>query len=285
MTRDLSHSAAAPTVVVARKVLPGNEENFRAWDRRIRAAAAAHAGFLGSEVQEPNPSHPGEWVTMYSFATIDQLDAWLQSEDRKTLIAEVQELIDGPGREQRVAGLRNAPEPVTVVFSQRIAPHNEAEFVEMHEDVMNRLRNFDGFLGSDLLRPVEGVQDEHVIVASFASRHDLDEWLQSTSRRAWLEKAEELIEGERTVNVVGGFGGWFPAAANLRSGPKRWKQALAVLLALYPTSLLITAIRSEVAPDMHLVLAVYSANVLGVAALSFVLMPLVTKWLAGWLSR
>jgi len=35
------------TVLVARRVIPGREDDFRAWDRRIRAAAAAHAGFLG----------------------------------------------------------------------------------------------------------------------------------------------------------------------------------------------------------------------------------------------
>ena len=60
---------------------------------------------------------------------------------------------------------------------------------------------------------------------------------------------------------------------------------MAVLLALFPVSLLITVVRSEVAPDMNMVLAVLVGNILGVAALSFLLMPLVTRWLAPWLSR
>ena len=285
MTDDMSQPASAPTVVVARHVIPGREDDFRAWDRRIRAAAAAHGGFLGSEVQEPNPSHPGEWVTVYSFATVEQLDAWLQSEDRKALIREVEGMIDGPGREQRVAGLRTAPEPVTVVFSQRIAPHNEAEFVELHEDVVGRLRSFAGFLGSDLLRPVEGVQDEHVIIASFASRTDLDRWLESDSRREWLVRTDQLVEGNRTVNVVGGFGGWFPAQPNQPEGPKRWKQSIAVFLALFPTSLIITLVRVEVAPSMNVVLGVFIGNVLGILALTYVLMPRVTRWLGSWLTR
>ena len=285
MTNDLSQSASAPTVVVARHVNPGREDDFRKWDRRIRAAAAAHAGFLGSEVQEPNPSHPGEWVTVYSFATVEQLDAWLQSEDRRSLIGEVQEMIDGPGREQRIAGLRTAPEPVTVVFSQRIAPHNATEFVELHDDVVDRLRSFEGFLGSDLLQPVEGVQDEHVIVASFASRADLDRWLQSDSRREWLIRTVQLVEGDRTVNVVGGFGGWFPARPGQPEGPKRWKQSIAVFIALFPTSLLITLVRFEVAPGMNVVLGVFIGNVLGILALTYVLMPRVTRWLGNWLTR
>jgi len=285
MSRDSSQSASAPTVVVTRRVIPGREDDFRAWDRRIRAAAAAHAGFLGSEVQEPNPSHPGEWVTMYSFATAEQLDAWLQSDDRTALIAEIEGLIEGSGRQQRVAGLRNAPEPVTVVFSQRIAPHNEAEFVELHEDVVDRLRSFEGFLGSDLLHPVKGVQEEHVIVASFASRADLDRWLESESRREWLVRTNQLVEGDRTVNVVGGFGGWFPARPGQPEGPKRWKQSIAVFIALFPTSLLITLVRVEVAPNMNVVLGVFIGNVLGILALTYVLMPRVTRWLGSWLTR
>ena len=285
MTSNTGQSASAPTVVVARKVLPGREDDFRAWDRRIRAAAAAHAGFLGSEVQEPNPSHPGEWVTVYSFATIEQLDAWLQSDDRRALIEEVQGLIDGPGREQRVAGFRTAPEPVTVVFSQRIAPRNAAAFADLHEDAVSRLREFDGFLGSDLLHPVEGVQDEYVIIASFASRADLDLWLESESRRAWLTKADQLVEGARTVNVVGGFGGWFPAQPDQPEGPKRWKQSIAVFIALFPTSLIITLVRLEVTPNMNVVLSVFVGNVLGILALTYVLMPRVTRWLGSWLTR
>lgn len=285
MTDDLSPAASAPTVVVARNVLPGREDDFRAWDRRIRTAAATHPGFLDSEVQEPNPSHPGEWVTVYSFATIEQLDAWLRSDDRKALISEIEDLIDGPGREQRLAGFRTAPEPVTVVFSQKIAAHNAAAFADLHADAVKRLGAFDGFLGSDLLRPVEGVQEEHVIIASFASRADLDRWLESESRSAWLTRADRLVEGDRTVNVVGGFGGWFPAQPDQPEGPKRWKQSIAVFIALFPTSLIITLVRLEVTPNMNVVLSVFVGNVLGILALTYVLMPRVTRWLGSWLTR
>lgn len=276
-------SSARPTIVVARRVLPGCEDDFRAWDHRIRAEAESQPGYLGSEVQPPDSSHPGEWVTVYSFATVGELDSWLRSDRRKQLIAEVDAIIDGPVREQRVAALRTTPEPVTVVFSQRIAPHNHAAFVALHDDVVDRLRGFEGFLGSELLQPVEGVQDEHVIVASFASRGDLDRWLDSDTRRSWLEQTEQLIEGDRTMNVVGGFGGWFPAQPSQPQGPKRWKQSVAVFIALFPTTLTITLVRSEVAPNMNVVLAVFIGNVLGILALSYVLMPRVTRWLGNWL--
>lgn len=280
-----NQEASGPTVIVARRILPGLEEEYRAWHERIVRAAAVFPGYLSSELQPPNSAHPDEWVTVYSFATAGELDSWLASDERSEVAAAGAHLIEPDVREQHVAALRTAPEPVTVVFSQVIDSDSHQAFNALYDEVARRMQSFPGFLGSELLPPVADVQEEHVIVASFASRSDLDRWLHSDSRAEWLGNAARLIEGERTMNVVGGFGGWFPAAPSLPRGPKRWKQAVAVLLALYPTSLVITAVRSQVAPDLNMVAAVFVANVLGVAVLSFFLMPIVTRWLDAWLSR
>ena len=285
MPSSSSQSSAAPTVVVARRVRPDSQEEFRAWDWRIRAVAASYPGYLGSEVQPPNTSHPGEWVTVYSFATADELEAWLQSDERREFMVEVAGMIDGEAREQHVAGMRAAQEPVTVVFSQIVEPGNRDEFVALYDDAVEHLSDFSGFLGSELLDPVEGVQVEYVIVASFASRMDLDRWLESDTRRQWVDRIEQLIEGDRTYNVVGGFGGWFPAQALQPEGPKRWKQAIAVFIALFPTVLLITLVRGAIFPNMNVVLAVFVGNVLGILALTYVLMPPLTHRLRHWLSR
>jgi antibiotic biosynthesis monooxygenase (ABM) superfamily enzyme len=222
---------------------------------------------------------------VYSFDTAARLETWLTSVERAALMEEVEPLLDGHAREQRVAGWRVTPEPVTLVLSQRIRPRDREEFVALHEDAVDRLRRFDGFLGSELLPPVEGVQDDLVIVASFASRRDLDRWLDSDSRREWVDLIDDLVEGERTLNVVGGFGGWFPANAVTANGPKRWKQAVAVFIALFPTVLVITYIRGLIAPDMNVVAAILVGNVLSIIVLTWVLMPSVTRLLGGWLSR
>jgi antibiotic biosynthesis monooxygenase (ABM) superfamily enzyme len=285
MASSSSQSAAAPTTVVARRVHPDREDEFRAWDWRIRAAAASYPGYLGSEVQPPTSSHPGEWVTVYSFATVGELDAWLQSDERRAFMVEVAPMIDGDAREQRVAGMRTTDEPVTIVFSQCIAPQNYDEFVALHDDAVERLGQFPGFLGSQLLPPVAGVQEDHVIVASFASRSDLDRWLESDTRHEWVDRIELLVEGDRTYNVVGGFGGWFPAEASQPQGPKLWKQSIAVFIALFPTVLLITLIRGAIAPDMNVVLAVFIGNVFGILILTYILMPPLTRRLQSWLSR
>jgi antibiotic biosynthesis monooxygenase (ABM) superfamily enzyme len=285
MTHKSSQVDSAQTVVVSRRIRPGCEEEFAAWDARIREASSRHPGFIASEEQPPDLSHPGEWVTVYSFDSHEGLESWLVSGERVGLMVEVEGLIEGEAKVQRIAGMRTAPEPVTLVLSQRIEPRDREEFLALHEDAVERLRNFEGFLGSELLPPVDGVQEDLVIVASFASRPDLDRWLESDSRREWLAMASQLVEGERTINVVGGFGGWFPAEGSQEQGPKRWKQAIVVFIALFPTVLLITFVRGAIAPNMNVVLAVFVGNVLGILILTYVLMPPLTRLLAGWLSR
>jgi hypothetical protein len=277
--------AESPTVIVSRRVLPGADAAFQSWALRIRDAAHGFPGYRGAESQPPDANHPDDWVTAYSFATVDQLDAWLASSIRAALIDEGTELLAAPPREQRVAGLRLAPEPVTAVFSQRLRPGSEAAFEQLFTDVATVLRTFDGFLASDMLIPVDGVQSDHVVVVAFASRHQLDAWLDAPQRREWLERIEPLIEGDREMSVVGGFGGWFSGDNARPTGPPRWKQAVAVLLALYPTALSIGWLLRTASPDLPFAVSMLIANIAGVAALTWLLMPLVTKVLAPWLNR
>jgi antibiotic biosynthesis monooxygenase (ABM) superfamily enzyme len=60
---------------------------------------------------------------------------------------------------------------------------------------------------------------------------------------------------------------------------------VAVLLALYPTALSVGWVLRTVAPDLPFAVSMLIANIVGVAALTWLLMPLVTKALAPWLSR
>ena len=97
-----------------------------------------------------------------------------------------------------------------------------------------------------------------------------------------LDQLDSIIDGDRTVNVVGGFAGWF---AHPNVAPKRWKQAALVLLALYPTSLVLGVIRDALYPDLAGAVAILIGNAIGVAVLSWILMPALTRAFDGWLRR
>lgn len=275
--------AAAPTVIVSRRVRPGAEKEFERWNARIRAAAERFPGSLGSETQPPNEAHPDDWVIVYRFGSIEDLERWLRSPERAKLLAEGETWIEGPVREQRIVQPDPGAEPVTAVLSQRVRPESEADFLRLHADVAQTMSQFDGFLRSDLAPSVAGLQDDHVIVFSFDSKANLDRWLASDERQDIVRRMETMIEGERTLNVVGGFGGWF--AVGDGPGPRRWKQAIAVLIALFPVTLTLGVLQRWLLPDVPWVAALFVANVLGIAALTWILMPIVTRRLDSWLRR
>jgi len=270
-----------PTVVVARRPVAGREAEFEGWLRGLLEVARDAPGHVSSDLQPPNDVHPGEWVVLYQFEDAESLEAWLHSPVRAELMREAADLVDGPPREQVVA-LSQGSEPVTAVASFRVRPGEEHRSADLHARLVQRLAAFPGYLRSEIFEPVAGVQDETVVVFSFDSREHLDAWLDSDERRTMLAEIEPFLEGERTVNVVGGFAGWFGGP-----GPEvqRWKQASVVLLALFPTSLVLTLLRMWLLPDVHWVVGVLFGNVLGVIALSWLLMPFLTSRLDGWLRR
>lgn len=276
-------SRPSPTIIVSRRVSPGREREFERWNARIRAAAESFAGYVGSEAQPPNEAHPDEWMIVYRFATAEQLDAWMTSPERQALLAEGDRLLQGPVREQRLVQIEPSSEAVTAVMSQRVRPDAWDEFRRAHAEITLVMRDFDGFLRSDLAEPVQGVQDDHVIVFSFDSRRNLDRWLGSEERQDVLALVEPLIEGERTLNVVGGFAGWFQDDG--ATEPPRWKQAVAVLIALFPTTLLLGFLQRAFAPGSPWIAALFVSNVVGIAILTWLLMPLMTRLLARWLRR
>jgi len=271
-----------PTVVVARRPAPGRSRDFERWLKRLTGAAARAPGHRQSDIHPPNEIHPGEWVIIYQFDDAGTLHDWLTSSVRAELIAGGVGLMVGEEREQ-VMALGSPTESVTAVASFCVRPGQQRRYAELHQRLVAELERTPGFLRSELFDPVPGVQDDTVVVFSFDSRGHLDEWLGSEDRKRLLDDMDAVVEGDRTINVVGGFGGWFGAAGSTEV--KRWKQAAVVLLALFPTALVLTLIREAAFPDLHWVPAVFLGNLFGVIVLSWLLMPFLTKLLAGWLRR
>jgi antibiotic biosynthesis monooxygenase (ABM) superfamily enzyme len=271
-----------PTVIVARRPSPGREREFERWLRRLVAKAADARGYVDADIQPPNALHPDEWVIVYRFADGASLDAWLRSPTRTALLADGNELVDGSAREQVVA-LSPTSDRVTAVSSVRVRPDSVDAYRELHDQVLAELVTLPGFLRCDLFEPVDGVQDETVVVLAFDSRANLDRWLTSDTRRDFLARMDELIEGDRTINVVGGFGGWFAPTGSPHVKP--WKSAVAVLLALVPTTLAFAWLREMFFQGIALVPGVLLGNIFGVAILTWVLMPFITSRLEHWLRR
>lgn len=270
-----------PTVVVSRRVLPGREAEFERWIRRLSIAATAAPGHVRSDVEPPGSAHPDEWTIVYRFVDVEHLRAWLESPERAALIAEGADLIAEPAREQMLAIPQGG---VTAVSSVRVRPEHHDAYRLLHAEMLERISRFPGFRRSEVFEPVAGVQDDTVALFGFDERSQLDAWLGSDERREIIEQMAPLVMGERTVNVVGGFAGWF-GADEVGAEVTRWKQAVTVLLALAPTTVAVNLVRHELFPDLAVVPAVLLGNFVTVPILTWVLMPWLTRRLDPWLRR
>jgi antibiotic biosynthesis monooxygenase (ABM) superfamily enzyme len=277
----MTSDRGSPTVIVSRRVTTDNEDAFGVWVTRLITAAYRTPGYVSAGVERPDASHPGEWLVVYRFEDGDSLDGWLSSATRQALLREGEALVEGEAREQIVAGVP-AHDEVRVVSSYQLRDGAHAEHLLFHQRVLDQLRGFPGFIGREILDAVEGVQSETVVMLTFDSRSNLVGWMESSERKAALAELETLTVGELTTTVVGGFAGWFPPAEGAGPTPK-WKQAIVVLIALYPTVILTTQLGRWFWPDLNTYVAIFVGNVISIAILTWILMPALTHRLRSWL--
>jgi antibiotic biosynthesis monooxygenase (ABM) superfamily enzyme len=277
----MTNGRGSPTVIVSRRVEPENEDAFSMWVTRLITAAYRTRGYVSAGVERPDATHPGEWLVVYRFEDGESLDAWLNSKSRHDLLTEGSQLFEGDAREQVVAGVP-AHDEVRVVSSYRLREGTESEHLLVHQRVLDELQGFPGFIRREILDAVEGVQPETVVMLTFDSRSKLVGWMDSPERKEALADLEALTVGRLTTSVVGGFAGWFPSEDAAAATPK-WKQAVVVLIALYPTVIFTSQLGTWFWPDLDLYLAIFVGNVISIAILTWMLMPFLTRKLRTWL--
>jgi uncharacterized protein len=269
------------TVVIAQRMKRGREADVRRWQEDVNRAVAEFAGYLGNDV---TPSaEADEWTVVYRFDSKPHLESWLTSKRRSELIGRGAGLFDGPASQNVLVG-EDESDLVTVVVSHPVSASDEDAFLAWHERVTDAERGFAGFRGAELFPPVTGIQEEWTALYRFDSDEHLDAWLDSPERQRLLD------EGKRFKNfslkrISAPFGSWFAPAGGDEVGeaPANWKTAFSVLVGLYPTVVLLTLAISELWKKAELWESLLIGNILSVALLTWVVMPVVTRALRFWL--
>ncbi|SEE11180.1 hypothetical protein SAMN05216532_6967 [Streptomyces sp. 2231.1] len=183
--------ATAATAIIGQKVLPGMEREFEAWQENLNAAAARYPGFLGAEISPPTPLQP-DWVIVYRFDSVAHLQAWINSSTRQTYLDSGAQYFDGPATQKVVGSGTRSPDPLaTVVVTHRVPPHQVDDFLAWQQHMVQEASRFEGFRGTELFRPVEGLPEEWTTLYRYDSAEHLDARLTSPQRR------EILAEGEK----------------------------------------------------------------------------------------
>lgn len=268
-------------LIIGQRVRPGHEDDYRTWEKKILAAASRYPGYRGAEVKEPNDIQP-DWVIVYTFDSVPHVQNWLNSATRQTLLDEAAGLFDGPGTRQVLSQGTEISDPlVTVVVTNRVAADQEEAFLAWRKTMAAAESRYPGFRGSEVFRPIEGVQDEWTTIYRFDTAEHLDQWLTSPARHELLGQAQF---GDYTLRTIDqSFGSWFAYAGSTAATPSDFKTSIAVWLGLYPTVVLLTLLTAPL--QMPFWLAMLVGNLLSSFVMSYLTMPYYgTRLLRWWLT-
>ncbi len=85
---DEARNAAASAIMISTRVRPGKEADYRAWERKIEAAQSKAPGLLGYRFEPAVPGVQEDHVTILRFDSDANLQAWLNSPERRKLVEE-----------------------------------------------------------------------------------------------------------------------------------------------------------------------------------------------------
>jgi uncharacterized protein len=111
----------------------------------------------------------------------------------------------------------------------------------------------------------------------------LDNWLDSKECKHWMSKLEGLVT-DTSVQKLSGLEYWFnyvPRPGKLP--PKKYKMVLLTILGLYPWQVLVVSNISPHLRFLHPMLVTLVMVVLSVTALTYLIMPNITKLFHKWL--
>lgn len=176
-----------------------------------------------------------------------------------------------------------ATDPLTVQISRTVRPGRETEFERKVRAFVPRALEFPGHLGVQVVKPAPGAGREYLVIIRFASREMWDRFLVSEAYTRFREEIDPLLEKPPEVQEMCGLESWVtPPGEPVRPLP-RWKMALVTLLGVYPTSLVLGMTVGPRVRDVPVPVAALLMSASMVVALTWLVMPLLTRLLQRWL--
>ncbi|MGC5700855.1 antibiotic biosynthesis monooxygenase [Pseudomonas sp. NFXW11] len=81
------------TLLVRHRIKQGQDQAYETWLRQIIAKARSYPGHLGIDVVRGHSGGLGLFTSVLRFASTEQLQHWLDSDDRRNLVQQAQHLL------------------------------------------------------------------------------------------------------------------------------------------------------------------------------------------------
>ena len=172
--------------------------------------------------------------------------------------------------------------PIHVAITRRVKPGFESEFQAALREFFQASFAHGGVLGATMIVPPPGSDSrEFGILRTFANERERDDFYASPIFKGWEAKCQPLTETDSwTSRQLHGLEAWFRSPQN---PPPRWKMATATFLGVFPTAAILNLTLGVAIRPWPFILGSVVFNASMVALLTWIVMPLVTRALHGWL--
>jgi len=177
----------------------------------------------------------------------------------------------------------------SVVLEHIVPKVKYASFTRWYHSMLQVVERQEGYLRVDTCPPLECVDDviKQYSIIHFNTINHLNDWLTSKQQADILKSGKDIFEDYKYKSFTTGLEGWFSQQSGEQSGlgPPRWKQVLSVVLGLYPLVMAQMILFSVFGfmtnwPPANAMLV---NNLITSSALTYVVMPQVTKLFRFWL--
>lgn len=166
--------------------------------------------------------------------------------------------------------------PVTVLITRSVAAEEEEGFLRALREVEDAPKGL-------LFRRVVPAGVEFSILHRFASAAEHEAWLASPVAERWRQAAAPPVPSADHVRRYSGVESLF-VTARAPQAPPLWKMTTLMVMAAYPLSLLMATSLGPRLADLPPWLGALVTTVGMVAAMTYVLVPLLTRLFEGWLA-
>lgn len=261
---------------------PRDPDRFVGWVAQYVATARQAPGC--AHARQSAQAGQLDWAVEVSFDDAGALEAWLDSAQRRTVLADGAAQGFGRSASDIVLAPGELPPENAAVFLHPVAAGKDAEFIAAQSDLALVTATFPGYEGTALF-PADR-SGQWMSVLRFRNAGRLADWIRSAERRQALPRLrEELTHEFAELPRSAPFGSTIRVSDGQPKITPGWKSAMLVVLCLYPTVILLSKSLSPALDriGIHSAAAIFVGNVVSVALLQWVLVPAASRPFRRWL--
>lgn len=175
-------------------------------------------------------------------------------------------------------------QPVLIVVRRRVKLGMEKAFEAAMSEFIAFALAFPGNQGIHVVRPDAKNSRDYIVFDRFSDASAREVFKTSPAYQEWMRRLGAFTEGEPAMEELGGVGGWF-TLPDRQTGqvPSRTRMALVTFLGVFPLTSTIPPASAVILKGLHPLATGAIATALIVAALTWVVMPMLTQLFRPWL--